>query len=62
MREVQGRVLGRSVARLVARQLDGTTVSPVAWGQARSISDDMMMMVAGPVGVKWGGAGDGVER
>ena len=31
----------------VARQGDGATVPPVAWGQARSISDDMRMMVGG---------------
>jgi hypothetical protein len=44
----------------VARQRDGATVSPVAWGQARSISDDMRMMAARPVGVKWDGGVGGV--
>ncbi len=48
-------------ALVVARQRDGATVSPVAWGQARSISD-VEMMACGPVGVKWGGAFGGVER
>jgi hypothetical protein len=48
--------------RTVARQRDGATVSPVAWGQARSISDDVEMMACGPVGVKWVGAVGGVER
>jgi hypothetical protein len=46
----------------VARQRDGATVSPVAWGQARSIGDDVVMMAAGPGGVKWGGVSGGVER
>jgi hypothetical protein len=44
----------------VARQRDGATVSPVAWGQARSISDDVEMMVAGAGSVKWGDVAGGV--
>jgi hypothetical protein len=46
----------------VARQRDGATVSPVAWGQARSISDVVVMMVVGAGGVKWDGGVGGVGR
>ena len=46
----------------VARQRDGATVSPVAWGQARSIGDVVVMMAAGAGGVKWVGVAGGVGR
>ena len=39
----------------VARQGDGATGSPVAWGRARAIGDDLVMMVAGVGWVKWAG-------
>jgi hypothetical protein len=48
----------RSLA--VARQCDGATVSPVAWGQARSIGDVVVMMAAGAGAVKWDGGVGGV--
>jgi len=48
---------GPETPSFVARQRDGATVSQVAWGHARSIGDDVVMMVAGTGGVKWGGVG-----
>lgn len=39
----------------VVRQRDGATVSPVAWVQGRSISDDVEMTASRPGEVKWVG-------
>lgn len=45
----------------VARERDGTTVSPVAWDHVGLFSVGGVMMVAGAAGVK-DGVGGGVVR
>lgn len=52
---------GAGLALLVARQCDGTTVSPVAWDHVGVFSVGGVMMVAGAVSVK-GGDVSGVVR
>ena len=59
---ISGTLKARLRVPSVARQQHGATVSPVAWGQARSISDDVVMMAAGAGGVKWDGVVAVVER